>query len=507
MSKSDSRTANSLKNTLTEYISEIIVLILRFVTRSIFIKTLGQSYLGINGYFSDILTLLSLTELGFGTAIIFKLYKPIEENDKHRIVLLMKFYKRVYQIIGWVIMLLGIALIPLLPVVINNYDSLASKGINAVLIFLIYLFQSASSYWFFAYKKSIVTAHQKGYKLNTIGYGFTVASSLLQIAVLCILPHTSAEEKGLSFIVYTVVAIVIIIIQNIVNAVISDRMYPYINEKTKDKISKAEMKELFKDCYALFLYKINSVVIRSTDSVILTYFIGLDIVGLYSNYILMLTTFKNFILKFMNGINASLGSLHASGKSEYEEKILRVINYLSFWIFGIAAVGTAVIGDEFIGVWVGKEYVVNSFTAIDGAWFLGGKTFVTPVAILVAIEIYCYGIKIFLAKYRETMGLFQQSKYRPVASMIVNLCVSLALVPTFGIAGAVTGTIVADITTTLWYDPRVIYRVGLKQKNANRFFKTNFYYLGLTAVSALASWGLCSVVNISFGWISVIVHA
>ena len=138
--KKESRTKFAFLNWSSSIISQLLILLLSFVTRTFFVKYLGTEYLGINGLFSNILSMLSLAELGVGSAIIYQLYKPLAENNHKRIILLMRFYCHAYWVIGLVIFIVGIILIPFLPHLIKNYDSLALLNINATFLFFYFIF-------------------------------------------------------------------------------------------------------------------------------------------------------------------------------------------------------------------------------------------------------------------------------------------------------------------------------------------------------------------------------
>jgi len=181
-----SRSANSFKNIVTMYLSQILVIVLNFVTRTVFVYTLGEEYLGVNGLFTNLLSMFSLAELGVGTAIIFKLYKPIEEHNEPRIIALMKLFKKVYTVIGWVVAGLGLLCIPFLPYIIEDYETFEKLGINPIFVLMLYIFNSASSYWFFAYKQAIVRAHQKTYLLTLWGYGISIVAAAAQIFALLV---------------------------------------------------------------------------------------------------------------------------------------------------------------------------------------------------------------------------------------------------------------------------------------------------------------------------------
>lgn len=184
MEEKKSRTQNTIYNFSTSILGQFLTFVMQFLVRTVFVATLGKSYLGINGLFSNILTMLSLAEFGVGGAILFHLYEPLEKGDKRRITLLMRLYKRAYTCIGAAVAVLGLCLIPFLSLLINGYDKLAALGINVVFIFILYLLQSVSSYLFWAFKTAIIQADQKEYMINVIGYIFTAAASVLQMISL-----------------------------------------------------------------------------------------------------------------------------------------------------------------------------------------------------------------------------------------------------------------------------------------------------------------------------------
>lgn len=481
-----SRTVNSVKNMISAYIGQIIVLILNFVVRSVMIRTLGEEYLGINGLFTNILSVLSLAELGVGTAILFKLYKPIEEKNKDRIQILLKLYKQIYIVIGWIIAGIGLVLIPFLRLIIKDYDNVAAMGINIGLIFLLYVFNSASSYWFFAYKQTIVKAHQKTYKLTVWGNWLSVCSGVAQIIVLLLFKN---------FVLYTGVMIAFNILVNFVYAKIAERMFPYIKEKNEGKISKKETVELFKDCGALLLYRINTAVVSASDNIAISVLKGISDVGIYSNYRVIIVSLKGLYAKFFDSIEASIGSVHATGNLQWKQNIYRVINFITVWIFAVGATCIAVLCDDFICVWIGEQFVV------DGFWY-NENVYVPAIRYLLAAEIFLSGYESFLARFRSAFGLFRQLKFRPVISMVSNLIVTIALVPFIGIAGAVIGTIVS-LLINYTIDPIIIHKLELKSSLKRYFFKNAIYML----VAGLAMWAskkICALMTIQNTWIALI---
>lgn len=476
-----SRTKNSVLNLVTSLGGQILIIVLKFVTRTVFILTLGKAYLGINGLFSDILTMLSLTELGFDTAINFKLYKPLAEKDEKRVRVLLKFYKKAYEVIGIVIFLLGVCTIPLLKYIINDYDSLATIGINAVLIFVLYLFQSVSTYLFWAYKSAVVKADQREYLLNISSYIVTILMNVFQMSILII-------KKD--FVLYTATMVIFNILQNLINALIAQHYYPQYFSKEEDSLSEEEIKGLFKDCGALFVYKVNGVVLKATDNMVLSTFIGLSIVGMYSNYLMFYTTIRTLLAKCYNAVKASMGNLFAKSDLDTKYSFFEAMNFITIILYGTACIGVAVVANELIENWIGEVYVIPQ-----------------PFSILMGIEILFLGLKNNLGQIRNVTGAFRQMWLRPVLGIIINLVVSILMVQSYGIYGVLIGTIVADILTNFLVDPSVIYKYCFEEyRKVSFYYKENLRYIFLLICIGLVDYYICNSFIVGYGWLSVIAH-
>ena len=479
--KKRSRTQNSIINIFTGIGGQLLSILLKFISRTVFIHTLGPSYLGINGLFADILSMLSLAELGIDTAMSFKLYKPLADQDEKRVRVLLKFYKIAYLIVGTTVLIAGLAIIPLLRFLIKEYDKLAALGINAVAIFLLYLLQSVSSYMFFASRSAIIKADQKEYILNIVGYANAIATSVVQIIGLLIFK---------SYFFYIGVLIGFSIFQNMINALIAKHYYPYAFEKEKESISREEVKNFFKDLGALFVYKVNIVVIKATDNIVLSSFIGLDIVGLYSNYLLFYTTIKQFLNKIYEAVKASMGNLFAVESDEKKYEFFEILCFLAILLYGTAGIGVAVEANEFIDCWIGHKYTIPF-----------------PFPILMGIEILFVGIKNTLGQIRNVSGAFRQMWYRPIIGVLINLTVSIALVKICGIYGVIIGTITADFCANYMVDPHIIYRVSFHGiKPVQEYYKKNGVYFMILFFTGIIDTLICKHFFIGYGWGSVFIH-
>ena len=477
----NSRTRNTILNLCTGLGGQFIQVLLKFITRTIFIHALGSVYLGVNGLFTDILTLLSISELGFDTAINYKLYKPLAEHDENRLRVIMKFYKTMYIIVGSVIFFVGLCLVPFLRFLIKDYDSLGAIGINATLIFLLYLFQCASTYWFFTYKSAVVRADQKTYILNLAQIAVCVLSNLVQIFVLLLFKD---------FILYTVVILFFSIFESYVFSVIAQNRYPNLFIKDSNRISKDEIVSTLKDCGALLIYKINGVITRGTGNIILSAFVGLVIVGVYSNYLLIYNTLNTLLNKFYDACKASMGNVFAVSDTSKSYFFFGVMNYLTIILYGTAAVGIAVLANEFIFLWLGDDYLLQQ-----------------PIPILIGVELLISGIRNNLGQVRNVTGVFRQMWWRPLLGIVINLGIALSLVKPLGVIGILLGIIISNILTNFMVDPIVIHKYSFKNfKPVSDYYIKNIGYIFVLILTYLITYCVCDITFCGNAWITLIAH-
>ena len=474
------RSQNSFYNVITGIGANLLLVTMNFVTRTLFVRFLGTSYLGIEGLFTNILSVLSLADLGIGYAISFKLYKPIEENDRQRIRVLLKLFRNAYLVIGAAVMAAGLCLIPLLPYLVRDYDRFAQLGLSAPLIFSLYLFGTAGTYWAFAYKTSFVHANQKSYVLTVAGYVISIVSSALQIVALVVFR---------SFLLYSVIHVCFQIAPGLVGGIICDRRYPIVREKTNERISREEMREFFRDCSSLLLYKVHNVLINASDNIVLSAIYGLETVGLYANYLVVKNALRNLLDSVLTAVQASLGSIYSTGNLDWSRLMFRVVHFLTIWIYGIGAIGLAVLVNEFIPLWLGSsEYVITS-------WTFQGTVIRTPLALFLGIEMFIIGHRQLFGIFREAMGLFQYYKYRPLFSVAVNLAVCIPGVYFLGPVGCVISTVIAGLTTNMVFDPIVIHRYALKTPT-RPFVLRSILYAAVIAAAGALTWWVCGRIRL-----------
>lgn len=267
-----SRIENSQRNVIYGFIGQFIKILVKFTLRTIVIYILGAVYLGLDGLFLNVISILSLAELGIGDAVCFALYKPIADGDKEKINSYMLFYKRIYIIIGFIILLLGIILVPFLQYLVNfDYEI----KVNYYLIYFMFLTNTVLSYWFGAYRQVLLIANQQSYIINKIDNIILVINAILQAFVLMVFQN---------YYLYLFVMIITGIVKNVIIFIISGKSFPFINKKEGKGLEKKEKTEFIKNIYALALTKISSTIYTSSDNLIISTFVGTIIVGYYSNY-------------------------------------------------------------------------------------------------------------------------------------------------------------------------------------------------------------------------------
>lgn len=425
------RVENSLKNISTGLFGQLITYILSFIVRTVFIITLGKTYLGVNGLFSNVLNLFSFAELGIGTAIVYNLYKPLADNDWEKIKAYINFYKKAYIRIGLIVLLIGAVFTPFLPYIIKENVSIP----NITIIYLLFVLNSTIGY-FFSYKFSIVTASQKGYILTVAGYFFNVLSSVLQLIILLTTKNyilVLCMQVGISF------------AQNWYFSYKATKLYPQLNYLKDAKLNKEELQQIFKNVKALVIYRIGGILVSSTDNIIIAMFVGVAFVGLYSNYLLLIAAVGTLLSIIFNSLTASIGNLNATEGNEKKYFMFRVVNLANFWMYGFSSIFILVTTSPFIKIWIGNDFVMS--------W---------EVVLVIALNVYLEGMLGAIWVYRETMGLFVYGRYRPLISAAVNLIFSVVLVRKFGIVGVFIGTTITRVFTNAWFDPYIVFKHGFK---------------------------------------------
>lgn len=460
--KQRSRTEYSLINIFTGFVGYGLNTVIGFICRIIFVRTLSAEYLGVSGLFTNILSMLSLAELGISSAITFALYKPIAHDDKKKIVSIMSFYKKAYVAIGTVIGVVGLLLIPFLDVIITDVPNIKE---NIYILYLIYLLNTVVSY-FFSYRQALLHANQRQYIVVGYNYVITIIQSVLQSAFLVITRE---------YIFYLLIQIVGGIAYNVWVSIKAGKDYPFITNKDIEPLTRSEKWDLIKNVKALAVNKISGVLVNSTDNIAITYFSGLSSVGFASNYTLFSVTLDKLITQMFNALTGSVGNLNASSDDETRYSFFKTLNLTNFWFYGWAAIGIAFVSDDLVKWFYGGEYVLS--------W---------EIPLILAINFYTIGMLHAVYTYKSTLGLFRYGQYILFLTGIINLVLDVILGRVFGTFGIYLATLIARLMTNLWYEPYAVYRYGLK-KDPRLYLKRYFQYTVILICTGILCYVICSL--------------
>lgn len=428
----ESRTKNSIRNAKTGMIVQIVNKVMAFVVRTVFIQVLNSDYLGVNGLFTNILTILSFAELGVGTAIIYNMYKPIADNDVKQIKALMNLYKKAYTIIGISIFFVGLLVIPFMDLLVKDAINVNE---NIILIYILFLINTSISY-FFTYKKSIITAHQKQRIINNIDTIFYLIKNVFEILFLYITGN---------YIVFLLIQIIGTLSENIYLAHKANKMYPYLKEDNKELISDEDKRNIFSNVRALVVYKFGGVIMNGTDNILISSMVNVTAVGLCSNYTLVINSIKSIINSAFNGITASVGNLNAISSKENKEKVFYQLILINYFIYSFCTVAFIILLNPFMELWIGKNYVME-----------------IGISISLAISFFIEGLRNPGYVYRITLGLFEKGKMTPYIGAVTNIIMSIILCNLFGVVGIFIATSIAQLISYSWIDPYLIHKYEFK---------------------------------------------
>lgn len=439
------RTQKSFKNAFINIATQIAILVFSFCTRTYFIKLLGAEYLGINGLFGNILHLLNLAEFGFGSAIIYNLYKCLANDDKKKINAYIGYYGYIYRIIALIIFVFGIALIPFLKYIVN-----LERDIPLInLYYFLFLLKSVFSY-LFVYKSCIFQADQKSYAVNLNSSVWQILTNIFQLVFLYFTHN---------YLIYLLIQLACTLCSNFVIYRLAEIKYPFI-KKCTEQLEKAEKAQIIVNVKALFMGKIGSVVVNHTDNILISVFVNTAVVGLYSNYTMILNIFTTLTQMLFGGLRASIGSFVHTHTEEESCDCFFMIFFVSFWLFALTSCTLFCILDDFIRLWIGTEFILGYWTLLIICLNLFMEKLTTPVW-----------------SFNYAVGLFRQTKYVTLITAALNLIISVILGKTMGLVGVLLGTVLARVILSVWYHGYVLFKEFFKMRMKEYYLVYAFYYL------------------------------
>lgn len=430
-----SRTNKSIKNSSFAFFGQIIILLLQFITQTFFVRTLGAEYVGANGLFSNLLTLLSFADLGIGGAITYSLYRPLAENDEKTISAIMRLFKVAYHSIGSFIFIGGVLFSPFITHFVNKNSAIP----NVQLMFILFTINSACSY-FFAYLRSLLIANQQGYIDTLNRVVFTSMQTICQIIFLI----TTKQ-----YVVFLIIQIFFTAASNISLQRKTIGKFPFLKHKNRYRVPQDVLSHIKRNILGAVASRFGIIVTNGTDNLILSKFLGLTIVGKYTSYLLILTSAQNILNQAFNAVISSVANFSIEKSGKAEESIFYKYQYLVFGVSYVLSCTIYFILQGFVVAWIGKSYLLSKMTVL-------------LLLVLWWITINRISVQAFITAH----GLYWETKWKSVCEALLNFIVSLFLIMNtkLGVNSVIIGTLSSNVLISIWWEPYILFRISLKMK-------------------------------------------
>lgn len=459
------RAKNSKRNILYGIVSKFLVLFLPFMTRTVIIKELGANYLGLNGLFTSILSVLNMAELGFSSAIVYSMYKPVAENDIPVINALLKIYRMIYRVIGTVIFIVGLGLIPFLPKLVNGD---IPNGISMVGLYLIYLVNTTISYFAFAYKRSILSVYQREDILSKITMLLAVVQNILQIGLIFLFHN---------YYLYALVLPLISLLSNFSVAMSAHKRFPQL--KCRGVVSDEIKSEIKRNMKGLVIAKVGGVSRNAFDNIFISVFLGLVQVAIYNNYYYISNAVTAMMTLIVTSITASIGNAVATESAETNYNTFTKINFIYMWLAGWCTVCLLCLYQPFMMKWVGAGLML-------------------PIHSVILFCVYFYALKLgdIQSIYLTTAGLFYEFRICAIIQAVLNIGLDYLLGKYFGINGIIFATVISIFAIDFLYGNRIVFRYYFKNGKEKEYYLMHAKYAGVNIAICIIMMFICNNLNI-----------
>ncbi len=420
-----SRVVYVKKNLSIGILYNILAIFLNFISRKLFIKYIGIEFLGINGLFANVLSLLSMADMGFGVAMNYTFYKPLAENNTIRLAELISFYRKIYLLIAGAITFIGIAMIPFLRLIIN-----IERDIPYIYIYyLIFLLQTVVGY-LFVYKINILSADQKNYKIDKINMAYALLRTIFQICLIILVK---------SYVTYILIGVLFTLLTNLHISHLANKEYPYI--KNNVPLNQGLRNEIYYNLKSIFIYKVSATLMSSIDNIVMSVMLGTIIVGIYSNYCIAITSINSIISMFYGAITASVGNIIATEGKRERYAVFKSLQLISFFISTVVCIEYYFLINDFIKLWIGNEYLFNHIDILA-----------------ISFDLYLGMLMRPLWTFRDATGLYIRTRYIMAIAAFLNIFFSIIFCNFIGVAGVILSSSLCRILTYVWYEPIILYR-------------------------------------------------
>lgn len=470
------RTKNATRNIIFGTILKVYQILVPFLMRTAMIYFMGVEYLGLSSLFTSILQVLNLAELGVGSAMVFSMYKPIVDDDTSTICALMRLYRLYYRVIGCVIACVGLGLTPFIP---NLIKSDLPTELNVYVLYLLNLGATVLSYWLFAYKNALFSAHQRTDMTSKITLGTNTFQYLTQLIIIIFIKD---------YYLYVLVTLFTQAMTNILTAVAATKMYP--NYKPIGQLEKGMVRNINHRIRDLFTSKLGTVIISSADTVVISAFLGLTLLAVYQNYYYILTALTGIITIIFQACTAGIGNSLAVETEEKNYNDLKKFTFLIMWLVGVCMCCLLCLYQPFMEIWVGKELMLNYSAVICFCLYF----FITEINQL-------------LNTYKDAGGIWHEDRFRPLVTGLANITMNLITVQFWGIYGVILSTVLSMLFVGMPWLLHNLFTVLFRREWAKKYIIKLMYYTLIVGTSCVICYFVCSLLSFSSLWLTFFIRA
>lgn len=454
---------NVKRNMAANALSSGIRLLFPFLNRTLFLWLLGPAYLGLNGLFGSILGVLMLAELGFGTAVVCSMYKPVADDDRELLCAYLKFYRSVYRWVGTVIFVGGLALLPFLDCLVHGS---VPPDIDLRVLYVIHLVNTAASYFLFAYRGVVLGAHHRNDVITNIRTGVSVAQ---YVAVFLILLVTR------NYYHYVLATVVFTVLQNVLLVKASRRLFPDI--EPRGRLSPELRRRVVSDVKSIFMHKVGGVITHSTDNLVVSAFLGLVAVAAYGNYYYVVTAVTGLVSVVYSSMTGGFGNkIHTESKEE-NFRLFMKMNRLSLAVVVLCSAAMAGLYQPFMRVWTKNDPVLVRHA-------------LTPI--LMVLYFYVMESRQVLLSFKSAAAIWRQDRWKPIVAGAVNLATNILFVvflpDAYKLDGVILSTIIGFVLIQIPWESHVVFTAFFGRSESRAYWRQQAAFAALALALCTAAW-------------------
>lgn len=460
---------NTRRNVVASMMNKCVGLVFPFLNRTLFLWLLGPEYLGLNGLFLSILGVLSLAELGFGTAVVCSMYKPVADDDQELVCAYLRFYRTVYRWVGAAILIVGLCLLPFVRTLVHGE---LPPGLDIHVLYLIHLVNTSVSYFLFAYRGAVLSAHHRGDVIANIRTGTTVAQYVTVFAILLVTRN---------YYHYVLAVVAFTVLNNILTVAAARRLFP--NVLPRGRLSDENRRRVLSDVASIAMHKVGGIITYSSDNVILSAFLGLVAVAAYGNYHYVVTAVGGLVWSVYASMTDGFGNkIHTETKEENFRLFMKANRLVSILIAWSAAMMIALY-QPFIAVWThGDPSLVRHF--------------LTPL--LMVVYFFAGQSRQMLLSFKGAAGIWRQDRWKPIVAGVANLTLNILFVTLlpqeYKLDGIIFSTIFTVVAIEMPWESHVVFTTYFGKGECGRYWRAQLRTAAWTLALGAATWASASAV-------------